>query len=449
MLARFIAFLLAIVASVLLALAVFATPPLLGRFVLAAGPLPGRRAQLLAWIAALLLAVAAARLFRASVVVWRRRGDRRLARGSLVASVMLMVGGLSLEGIARVLLIDPAQRYELLLPEDDWWRARFAMAVPGELQVHRLDDALGWEPVPGHRSDGISINSAGARGIELPATQPAHERRIVAIGDSFTFGEGVRDEEAWIPVMERELAAALARRAPDATVRALNFGVMGYGLDQQVLRLEQRGLQHEPDLVLLGLFGPDLDRNALSFRDFAKPHFELAELGGADDSLDGICDGLRLFAPEPPRAGATRGIEVERLGEHLELSLPTSAAAGLIARAIDDFHQLTTHSPKWEVARRLLDRALASSRGQGSRFAVAYFPAKAGSFDAFPDAHERCVVEWANARQVELINVRHAFRTLGSKRFHEVWSGHWTVFGNEVVGAAIAKELLSRGLLDP
>ena len=448
MLARCTASLLAVLASLLLGLAALATPPLLGRFVLAAGPLPGRRSQFLAWIAALMLLAAAFLCARFSMGVWRRRGSRAVHRGLLVALTTFLAGGLALEMVARTLLIDPLQKYERLLPEDAWWRARFVMAQPPELRVHRLDARLGWEPQPGHRSEGITINALGARSAELPVERPAGERRIVVVGDSFTFGEGVHDGETWIARMERDLAVALSSREPGASVRTLNFGVMGYGLDQQVLRLEERALDHGPDLVLLALFGPDLDRNELSFRDYAKPRFELVERGGALDRGDGVADGLRLVLPDPAHADPPRGVLLEQLGEHLELPLPRSAALGLLRRAIDDLYDTTVYSPKWEVARRLLDRALASTRARGSRFAMAYFPTKANSFDALPDAHERCVVAWAAANGVELVNVRPVFRALGSKRFHEVWSGHWTVFGNDVVGAAIAEQLLARGLLE-
>ena len=451
MLARCTASLLAIVASLLLGSAVLATPPLLGRFVLASGPLPGRRAALVAWLAALLLLAAGVGCGRLAEVLWRRRSDparrRSLQRGLLLALLTLAAGGIALELVGRALLIDPLQRYELLLPEDAWWRARFVMAQPPERRVHRHDARLGWEPEPGHRSEGITINGLGARGPELPAARPAGERRIAVVGDSFTFGEGVRDEEVWVARMEAQLSAELGRRQPGASVRALNFGVMGYGLDQQVLRVEERALAQRPDLVLLALFGPDIDRNALSFRDFAKPHFELAERGSPADRLDGVEDGLRFFLPDPAHSDPPRGVPLEQLGHHLDLPLPRSAALGLLARASAELRDTTVLSPKWEVARRLLDRARAAALAAGARFAVAYFPTKTTSFDARPDAHERCVAEWAAARGVELINVRPVFHRLGSRRFHEVWSGHWTIFGNQLVADAVAAQLLDRGLL--
>ena len=50
----------------------------------------------------------------------------------------------------------------------------------------------------------------------------------LAVGDSFTFGADVSDEETWPAALERETGR-----------RVVNAGVAGFGLDQTVLRAEQ------------------------------------------------------------------------------------------------------------------------------------------------------------------------------------------------------------------
>jgi lysophospholipase L1-like esterase len=90
--------------------------------------------------------------------------------------------------------------------------------------------------------------------------------RIVALGDSFTFGQCVGDDESFPAQLERLIAPG----------EVLNLAVHGYGHDQMLLRLRRDGLPYRPDLVLLGFFNPDIERNQLHFRDYAKPRFRLS-----------------------------------------------------------------------------------------------------------------------------------------------------------------------------
>ena len=53
------------------------------------------------------------------------------------------------------------------------------------------------------------------------------------------------------------------------------MGEHGYGHDQMLLYLEDEGLRYRPDVVVLGFHPFDMERNLLSFRDFAKPRFAL------------------------------------------------------------------------------------------------------------------------------------------------------------------------------
>jgi len=129
------------------------------------------------------------------------------------------------------------------------------------------DARIGWENRPGatqtHRyfnRDGtlrreirIVINAQGFRGKEVEARKPAGTYRIVAIGDSQTYGSGVDEEEAWPVVLQGELAHA----ADGVRVEVMNCGVGGYNTGQEVAALETHWLAYEPDLVLLGFFVND------------------------------------------------------------------------------------------------------------------------------------------------------------------------------------------------
>ncbi|MCA9270153.1 MAG: SGNH/GDSL hydrolase family protein, partial [Planctomycetales bacterium] len=89
------------------------------------------------------------------------------------------------------------------------------------------------------------VNPAGFRG---PAFRPmaAGTRRLVFLGDSFTFGEGVRNEDTY-----PEVAARLLRKS-GRPVESCNLGVGGYNTTQEAEILKLVGLDLHPDVVVLG-----------------------------------------------------------------------------------------------------------------------------------------------------------------------------------------------------
>lgn len=127
---------------------------------------------------------------------------------------------------------------------------------PASLFVYDAD--LGWAPRAGARSrdDLVSIDASGARTTGRTATAE-DPLRVVALGDSFTFGDEVGDEETWPAHLERILAAENPKRPVDV----VNLGVNGYGLDQAVLRFERDGASLSPDVVVLGLQPENLLRS--------------------------------------------------------------------------------------------------------------------------------------------------------------------------------------------
>ena len=136
-------------------------------------------------------------------------------------------------------------------------------------RVSEHDPQLGWIPRPGAldrsnpRGVTITIGDDGIRqnGAAPRATQP----RILAVGDSFTFGDDVGDDETWPAWLERL-----------GVGQVLNAGVFAYGLDQSVLRAEQLALRYRPDLLIVSFIPDDVSRARFSQRGGAsKPYFEV------------------------------------------------------------------------------------------------------------------------------------------------------------------------------
>jgi hypothetical protein len=112
----------------------------------------------------------------------------------------------------------------------------------------------------------LNTNSRGLRGIrEYEYQKPPGKRRIVVLGDSFTFGSEVADDDTFSHYLESSL--------PNTEV--LNLGVQGYGHDQMLLYLKEEGVKYHPDIVILGFTYIDVYRNIESFFAYAKPKFKV------------------------------------------------------------------------------------------------------------------------------------------------------------------------------
>lgn len=147
--------------------------------------------------------------------------------------------------------------------------------------VHRASELPGLDyeltPDSDKRARGMWIrtNHHGMRD-DAPLA-PGAGRRIAALGDSFTFGFFVTQEETWPSVLERRLAVA----RPETRWDVLNFGVGGYSTRDEALVLEHKALAFDPELVLVGyvLNDPEIDPVQPLQRSFHRPRgWERSEL---------------------------------------------------------------------------------------------------------------------------------------------------------------------------
>ena len=97
---------------------------------------------------------------------------------------------------------------------------------------------------------GENLNSEGFRERELELDKPERLFRIVVLGDSVSFGSGVRIHEAWPRYAEEVLAE-------DRRVQLVNLSVFSYDAEQVVATLRHRGHRWSPDLVVYASYTND------------------------------------------------------------------------------------------------------------------------------------------------------------------------------------------------
>jgi lysophospholipase L1-like esterase len=98
----------------------------------------------------------------------------------------------------------------------------------------------------------VSINSEGLRDREFSLDKPPDVYRIMMLGDSTTFGWGVKQDDTAAKFLERKLNADLPTGYN--RVEVMNTGVGNYDTVQEATYYETIGWEYHPDLVVLVFF---------------------------------------------------------------------------------------------------------------------------------------------------------------------------------------------------
>ena len=121
---------------------------------------------------------------------------------------------------------------------------------------HKADSDLGWrlqtaDLVYGESGIALRINSHGFRDQEWlpPGSGEGDVFRIAVLGDSVTFGAGVKESDRWTDLLEGAISAEAGQR----DVVVMNFGLPGYTLEQMAQCYEHVVRPYKPGLVLLAL----------------------------------------------------------------------------------------------------------------------------------------------------------------------------------------------------
>lgn len=233
-------------------------------------------------------------------------------RSSLIANLLLslVVSGVFLggtEGLAR-LFEKPRQPLEAADRTMDWekdWGGDFYVMQSA---------SPGWP-----RSDDFTRD--GVRDHAHPLEKAEGVRRVICLGDSVTFGLGVKRDESYPSVLQERLDA----EGPG--VEVLNVSLMAWSTRQERIAYERIARRYHPDLVLLGICLNDPQELA---NNLARPPAWLSGLFERSALVRRIVDApgreirnvQELFlVPEPPKVRASFELffaEMGRLQQELQ-----------------------------------------------------------------------------------------------------------------------------------
>ena len=146
-----------------------------------------------------------------------------------------------------------------------------------------------------------SINSEGFRGPEFMKNKPDNTYRIIAVGDSTTFGAGVTYENTWPIILEKKLQNI----SKSKNIEVINAGSgIAMSLKQSKL-IKEKLVDYKPDLIIA--FGGQSDMICKMPEQITKDHNESKEV---KTKLCGI------YSPDSyDKTFAERWSEICRVGE--------------------------------------------------------------------------------------------------------------------------------------
>jgi lysophospholipase L1-like esterase len=263
------------------------------------------------------------------------------------------------------------------------------------------------------------INASGQRGDDVASHKPEGTVRILGVGDSFTFGAGVREEDTFLSLLERDLNAGTS----GPVYQVINCGVASYDTTDEVAYLEKRWLDLEPDVVLLVFVINDAYDDAV----FGPMH------RGYVEGVTRLVESRQLYGSRFLAWGLDRYWRAKMARETREIYL---------SQFTDD-PRIEGHD--WGDCKRGFERARDLTRARGARLLIVIFP-ELYDLEAYPfEALHGIVRAEAERLGIPVLDLLPAFR---GTRAEELWV-HPTDHHPNEVGHAIAEREIARFLRDP
>lgn len=243
----------------------------------------------------------------------------------------------------------------------------------------------------------IVSNSSGFRN-NREFDEPNDRLRILVVGDSFVFGQGVRAEERLTEVMESNRPVW----------RVDNMGMTGFGLDLVLRSLERHAPAARPDVVVLCVY-TDQFRRLLPY--YAGIGFEYHKFELEHGSLVSVPHRY------PGRMERTH----------------------LVQAWLRVYWQ--SRRNRYDLNEAILDRFLENSERHGFKLVTVFLPGKG---DTSEDQERRSFLrDWAERNDVSHLDLTEPIHSAGVANVYLEGDWHWNAEGHRVAAEQIANFLSS------
>lgn len=285
----------------------------------------------------------------------------------------------------------------------------------------------------------IHVNRLGLRGPEVEPTPLPGVRRVLVLGDSVVFGQGVAEDETVSADLEQQL-----NTEGRARWEAINAGVQGYDAVAEARFLEMRGLDLRPAVVVVGTSLNDYDPapgysplGILTHRERDDRQPRLADRSEFVLLLRWLVAYAHGDLWYQTMARLEQAESMQAPGGH---SADVTAALGRLAHNMHLRFYRDPNPAEMDRLRAAFADLGRITRAGGIRLLVAIFP-EAYQTGADPDlVPQRRLLEMCHEVEVPCLDLQPAFAAAGGDLFLD--AQHPNARGHVIAARAIAEALL-------
>jgi len=276
----------------------------------------------------------------------------------------------------------------------------------------------------------VRINSLGFRGAEFPKRKEPGSLRILCLGDSYTFGPYVDDEQALPAVLGRLLSGS--RRPGEPPLDVINGGANGFTIADELAFLREKAPAVQPDVVIVAFTQNDILDLARS-----RPQIEVMRDHARLKSRFAVGPALKLLQ----RTALFNGMQ--RFAAWLKV-WQRALGAGEAGEGAGGRPEL------WDQYRALLAETARVLETRDVRFLLVVWPSARQVAGQDPFTPQERLARFAKELDVPALDLAEALRGLeaaGVPAFLVPRDGHPTARGYEAAARAIAARLSELGYL--
>ena len=239
----------------------------------------------------------------------------------------------------------------------------------GEIPVPRQK---GQRSYPGVYEFNYSNNSQGFRGSREYGPKQPGSFRLLLLGDSFTYGIGVNDDQTFACHLEQSL------RQHQPATEVINAGCAGKGTDYALKLFQTRGAKLQPEVTVLCFFPNDFQDNARGEYYDLKPRGGLQVKSLAREGLKAVLFQLPGYNWLISRSQAANLVK-QAMVDYLTASQASQAApasAGLVV-SYSYAGQRYSDDANRQVTEIYAAQLMAAARQAGSQLVFFYIPVAA------------------------------------------------------------------------
>jgi len=284
----------------------------------------------------------------------------------------------------------------------------------------------------------VITNSYGLRNDEFSLKPKPQTFRILCLGDSLTFGNGVKVQDTY----PQRLQLMLNSHPGGKSFEVINAGVPAYDTWQEAVYLREYGVNFSPQLVIIGFYANDIVPRPKTIRQ------TLDESGfRSRDGVKRIISSETVHVLKRSRVLLFVKDLYEKVINRLNPSSEYRHKLSLLEGTNEPFIE-----NGWKEVETSIGEMRSLGEKHGFQLLVVLFPMADEVIGGYPNATYRARLrEMAERYEIHFVDLLGPFKT-SSDDFGPLfieWDGHPNARGYEIAAREIGKFLLSNGVVLP